>query len=116
MLKVKFVKSRNLNLIEGQILIAIKADDKPFMIVANDNVITSNNSTIDIRLSKYRVLVTVTRGEATVVTNGQEKKIFEGRQLRFLTGGRSADINKVIDWAKEMRKKLKEQNRRNISL
>jgi Tat protein translocase TatC len=114
--KIKFVKSRNLNLIAGQILIAIKADDKPFMIVANDNVITSNNSTIDIRLSKYRVLVTVTRGEATVVTNGQEKKIFEGRQLRFLTGGRPADINKVIEWAKEMRKKLKEQNRRNISL
>ena len=86
------------------------------MIVANDNVITSNNSTIDIKLSKYRVLVTVTKGEATVVANGQEKKIFEGRQLRFLTGGRPADINKVIDWAKEMRKKQKEQNKRNIGL
>jgi len=114
--KIKFVKSRNLNLIEGQILIAIKADDKPFMIAAKDNVITSNNSTIDIRLSKYRVLVTVTKGEATVVANGQEKKIFEGRQLRLLTGGRPTDINKVIQWAKEMQKKLKEQNKRNISL
>ncbi len=114
--KIKFVKSRNLNLIEGQILIAIKADDKPFMIAAKDNVITSNNSTIDIRLSKYRALVTVTKGEATVVANGQEKKIFEGRQLRFLTGGRPTDINKVIKWAKEMQKKLKEQNKRNISL
>ncbi|NOR65548.1 MAG: twin-arginine translocase subunit TatC [Candidatus Scalindua sp.] len=114
--KIKFVKSRNLNLIEGQILIAIKADDKPFMIAAKDNVITSNNSTIDIKLSKYRVLVTVTKGEATVVANGQEKKIFEGRQLRLLTGGRPTDINKVIQWAKEMQKKLKEQNKRNISL
>ena len=114
--KIKFVKSRNINLLEGQILIAIKADDKPFMIAAKDNVITSNNSTIDIRLSKYRVLVTVTKGEATVIASGLEKKIFEGRQLRFLTGGRPADINKVIQWAKEMQKKLKEQNKRNISL
>jgi Tat protein translocase TatC len=114
--EIKFVKNRNLHLIDGQILIAIKADDKPFMIAAKDNVITSNNSTIDIRLSKYRVLVTVTKGEATVVANGQEKKIFEGRQLRFLMGGRPADINKVIKWAKEMQKKLKEQNKRNISL
>jgi Tat protein translocase TatC len=114
--EIKFVKNRNLHLIDGQILIVIKADEKPFMIAAKDNVVTSNNSTIDIRISKYRVFVTVTKGEATVVANGQEKKIFEGRQLRFVTGGRPANINKVIKWAKEMRKKLKEQNKRNISL
>ena len=114
--KIKFVKNRNLNLMEGQILIAIKADDKPFMIAAKENVVTSNNSTIDIRVSKYKALVTVTKGEATVVTNGQEKKIFEGRQLRFVTGGKPANINEVINWAKEMQKKLKEENKRNISL
>ena len=114
--EIKFVKNRNLHLIDGQILIAIKADEKPFMIAAKDNVVTSNNSNIDIRISKHMVFVTVTKGEATVVANGQEKKIFEGRQLRFVTGGRPANINKVIKWAKEMRKKLKEQNKRNISL
>ncbi len=105
--KIKFIKSRNLNLLEGQILIAIKEDDKPFMIAAKENVVTSNNSTIDIKVSKYKALVTVTKGEATVVTNGQEKKIFEGRQLRFLTGGKPANINEVIEWAKEIQKKLK---------
>ncbi len=114
--EIKFVKNRNLHLIDGQILIAIKADEKPFMIAAKDNVVTSKNSNIDIRISKHMVFVTVTKGEATVVANGQEKKIFEGRQLRFVTGGRPANINKVIKWAKEMRKKLKEQNKRNISL
>ncbi|MCP4252854.1 MAG: FecR domain-containing protein, partial [Candidatus Scalindua sp.] len=114
--KLKFVKNRNLNLMEGQILIAIKADDKPFMIAAKENVVNANNSTIDIRVSKYKALVTVTKGEATVVTNGQEKKIFEGRQLRFVTGGKPANINEVMEWAKEMQKKLKEQNKRNINL
>ena len=114
--KLKFVKNRNLNLMEGQILIAIKADDKPFMIAAKENVVTANNSTIDIRVSKYKALVTVTKGEATVITNGQEEKIFKGRQLRFVTGGKPANVNEVIEWAKEMQKKLKEQNKRNISL
>ena len=114
--KVRFVKSRNLDLIEGQILIAIKANDNPFMIAAKENVVTSNNSTINIKASKYRVFVTVTKGEATVLANGLEKKIFEGRQLRFATGGKPANINEVIEWAKEMQKKLKKQNKRNINL
>ena len=114
--KIKFVKNRNLNLIEGQILIAIKANDKPFMIAAKENVVTANDSTIDIKVSKHKALVTVTKGEATVITNGQEEKIFKGRQLRFVTGGKPANVNEVIEWAKEMQKKLKEQNKRNISL
>jgi hypothetical protein len=42
--------------------------------------------------------------------------VFEGRQLKLVTGGKPANINKVIQWAKEMQKKLKEQNKRNISL
>ncbi len=114
--KIKFVKNRNLNLMEGQILIAIKANDKPFMIAAKENVVTANDSTIDIKVSKHKALVTVTKGEATVITNGQEEKIFKGRQLRFVTGGKPANVNEVIEWAKEMQKKLKEQNKRNISL
>ena len=114
--EIKVVKNRNLNLIEGQILITIKEDEKPFMIAVNNNIVTSNNSNIDIRMSKHMIYVTVTKGEATVVVNGQERKVFEGRQLKLRTGGRPADINKVIQWAKEMQKKLKEQNKRNISL
>jgi len=114
--EIRLVKSRKLDLINGQILIAIKADEKPFMIAAKDNVVTSNNSNIDIRISKHTVFVTVTKGEATVVANGVEKKIFEGRQLKFVTGGKQTNINEVIKWAKEMQKKLKEQNKRNTSL
>ncbi len=106
--EIRFIKNRNLNLIDGQILIAIKADEKPFMIAAKDNVVTSHNGNIDIRISKHTVFVTVTKGKATAITNGQEKKIFEGRQLKLVTGGKPVNINKVIRWAKEMQKKLKE--------
>ncbi|MFQ5788205.1 MAG: twin-arginine translocase subunit TatC, partial [Thermodesulfobacteriota bacterium] len=104
--EIKLVKNRKLDLINGQILIAIKADEKPFTIAAKKNVVTSNNSNIDIRISKYTVFVTVTKGEATVVANGQEKKIFEGRKLKFVTGGKPANINNVIKWAKDMQKEL----------
>jgi hypothetical protein len=86
------------------------------MIAANNNVITSNDGNIDIRISRHIVFVTVTKGEAIVVANGEKKKVFEGRQLRVVTGGRPTNVDNVIKWAKEMRKKLKEQNKRNISL
>ena len=114
--EIKFVKNRKLDLLNGQILLSIKADEKPFMIAANNNVITSNAGNIDIRISKHMVFVTVTEGEAIVVANGEEKKVFEGRQLKLVTGGEPTNIDKVIKWAKEMRKKLKEQNKRDLSL
>ncbi len=107
--KIRFVKNRNINLIDGQILLVVKEHDNPFMIAANDNVVTSNDSTINIKVSKHTVLVTVTKGKATVIANGQEKKIFEGRQLRFVTGGRPANVNEAIDWAKEMQMNLKKK-------
>ena len=114
--EIKFVKNRKLDLLNGQILLSIKADEKPFMIAANNNVITSNAGNVDIRISKHMVFVTVTEGEAIVVANGEEKKVFEGRQLKLVTGGEPTNIDKVIKWAKEMRKKLKEQNKRDLSL
>ena len=114
--EIKFVKNRKLDLLNGQILLSIKADEKPFMIAANNNVITSNDGNVDIRISKHMVFVTVTEGEAIVVTNGEKKKVFEGRQLKLVTGGEPANIDKVLKWAKEMRKKLEEQNKRNLGL
>lgn len=114
--EIKFVKNRKLDLLNGQILLSIKADEKPFMIAANNNVITSNGGNVDIRISKHMVFVTVTEGEAIVVTNGEKKKVFEGRQLKLVTGGEPANIDKVLKWAKEMRKKLEEQNKRNLGL
>ena len=114
--EIKFVKNRKLDLLNGQILLSIKADEKPFMIAANNNVITSNAGNVDIRISKHMVFVTVTEGEAIVVANGEEKKVFEGRQLKLVTGGEPANIDKVLKWAKEMRKKLEEQNKRNLGL
>ena len=115
--EIKFVKNRKLDLLNGQILLSIKADEKPFMIAANNNVITSNDGNVDIRISKHMVFVTVTEGEAIVVANGEKKKVFEGRQLKLVTGGEPANIDKVLKWAKkEMRKKLEEQNKRNLGL
>ena len=100
--EIKFVKNRKLDLLNGQILLSIKADEKPFMIAANNNVITSNDGNVDIRISKHMVFVTVTEGEAIVVANGEEKKVFEGRQLKLVTGGEPTNIDKVIKWAKEI--------------
>jgi len=114
--EIKFVKSRKLDLLNGQILLSIKSDEKPFMITANNNIVTSNDGNIDIKISRHIVFVTVTKGEAIVVANGEEKKVFEGRQLRVVTGGMPTNVESVIRWATEMRNKLKEQNKRILSL
>jgi Tat protein translocase TatC len=114
--ELKLVKSRNLNLLNGQILISINPNEKPFLIAANNNVISSNDGNVDIRISNHMVFVTATKGDVVVVENGEEKKVFEGRQVKLITGGKPANIDKVIQWAKEMRKKLKEQNKRSLSL
>ena len=114
--EIKFVKSRKLDLLNGQILLSIKSDEKPFMITANNNIVTSNDGNIDIKKSRHIVFVTVTKGEAIVVANGEEKKVFEGRQLRVVTGGMPTNVESVIRWATEMRNKLKEQNKRILSL
>ena len=113
--EIKFVKNRKLDLQNGQILLSIKADEKPFMMDANNNIVTANDGNVDVKISEHMVFVTVTKGEATVIANGEEKKVFEGRQLKVATGGEPANIDSVIKWAKEMRKKLKEQNKLNLS-
>jgi Tat protein translocase TatC len=114
--EIKLVKSRNLNLLTGQILISIKANDKTFLIAAKNNIISSNNGNIDIRILNHMVFVTATKGNVVVVENGNEKKVLEGRQVKLITGGKPANIERVIKWAKEMRSKLKAQNKRNLSL
>lgn len=113
--EIKFVKNRKLDLLNGQILLSVKSDEKPFMIAANNNIVTANDGNVDVRISEHMVFVTVTKGEATVIANGEEKKVFEGRQLKVVTGGEPANIDSVIKWAKEMRKRLKEQNKLNLN-
>jgi len=114
--EIKLVKSRNLSLLTGQILISIKANEKPFLIEANNNIISSCDGNIDVRILNHMVFVTSTKGDVVVVENGEEKKVFEGRQVKLITGGKPANIERVIKWAKEMRRQLKEQNKRNLSL
>ncbi len=114
--EIRLVKNRNLNLLTGQILISIKANEKPFLIAANSNIISSNDGNVDVRILNHMVFVTATKGDVVVVEDGEEKKVFEGRQVKLITGGKPANIERVIKWAKEMRKKLKGQNKRNLSL
>lgn len=114
--EIKLVKNRNLNLLNGQILLSIKTSEKPFLIAANNNIVSSNGGNVDIRTSNHMVFVTATKGDVVVIENGKEKKVFEGRQVKLITGGKPANIERVIKWAKEMRRQLKEQNKRNLSL
>lgn len=107
--EIKLVGNRKIDLLNGQILVSIEANEAPFMITANDSVISANDGSLNIKISGYKVLVTATEGVATVMSNGEEKKIFNGRQLKLTTGGVPVKIETVIKWAKEMQKLIKKE-------
>lgn len=109
--EIKLIEKRNLALLKGQILASIKADEKPFRITSNNSTITANGANLDIRVSGYKTFVTATKGKATVISNGQEKEVFEGRQLKVVTGGKPVNIDSVIKWAKEMQKRIKKNKK-----
>ncbi|HDY66460.1 MAG: twin-arginine translocase subunit TatC [Candidatus Scalindua sediminis] len=108
---IKLVEKRKIALLKGQILVTIKADDGPFSITANDSIITANDGNIDVKILGYTVLITVAEGVATVVSDGEEKKVLAGRQLKVVTGGEPVNVDGVTKWSKEMRKLIKEKTR-----
>jgi sec-independent protein translocase protein TatC len=109
--EIMLVEKRKIDLLKGQMLVTIKADEDPFSITANDSIITANEGSIDVKISGYSVLVTVAEGVAKVASDGEEKKVLEGRQLRAVTGGEPVSIDGVTKWANEMRKPIKDKIR-----
>jgi Tat protein translocase TatC len=103
---IKLVEKRKIALLKGQILVTIKANDDPFSITANDSIITANDGNIDVKILGYTVLITVVEGVATVVSDGEERKVLEGRQLKAVTGGEPVNVDGVTKWSKEMRKMI----------
>ena len=108
---IKLVEKRRIALLKGQILVTIKADEDPFAITANDSIITANDGNIDVKISGYTVLITVEEGVATVVSDGEERKVLEGRQLKAVTGGEPVNVDSITKWANEMRKLIREKIR-----
>ncbi|MHC4182855.1 MAG: twin-arginine translocase subunit TatC [Planctomycetota bacterium] len=106
--EIKLVEKRKINLLKGQILVTIEADDDPFAITANDSIITANNGNVDVKISGYTVLVTVAEGVATVTSDGEERKVLAGRQLKAVIGGNPVNVDGVTKWSKEMQKLIKE--------
>ena len=101
------MENRRLDLLSGQILVSIKDDEDPFTINANDSIVTANDGSIDIKISGYNIFVTVTEGMAAVASDGEEKKVYEGRQLKITTGGEPVKVDTIINWAKELQKLMK---------
>lgn len=109
--RIRLVEKRKIDFLKGQILVTIKTDDDPFSITANGSIITANKGSIDVEISGYAVLITAVEGVATVTIGGEEKKIFEGRQLRAVTGGEPVNIKSVTKWANDMWKSVNEKIR-----
>ncbi len=106
---IRLVEKRKLDIAQGQILAKIFADKEPFTITAHDSNVSVDDGEIDIKVSEFMILVTPTRGSATVVTGGEEQEVFEGRQLKIITGGEPVDTKSITKWAGEMQKRILEE-------
>ncbi|MFQ5964429.1 MAG: twin-arginine translocase subunit TatC [Candidatus Scalinduaceae bacterium] len=102
--EIKLIGKRKIDISKGQILVSIKADANPFTITANNSNVTANDSNIDIKVSEHRIFVTVTKGKATVTSEGEVKEVFEGKQLKIVTGGEPVNVDSITKWAKEMQR------------
>ncbi|GJQ58841.1 MAG: twin-arginine translocase subunit TatC [Candidatus Scalindua sp. AMX11] len=106
---ITLVDKRKLTIVKGQILANIIADKDPFTIMAHKSNVSANDADIDIKVSEFMILVTPTRGSATVVTGGEEEEVLEGRQLKIITGGEPVNTKNITKWAEEMQKRVKEE-------
>jgi len=111
---VRVVKERNLDIVKGQILLCIHAEENPFTITANESIVSAHDADIDIKVSEFEVHVTPARGSVTVSTGGEEKEVLEGRQLKVIRGGEPVNLKSVTQWAEEMRKRIKEDKDKTV--
>lgn len=81
---ITLVDKRKLTIVKGQILANIIADKDPFTIMAHKSNVSANDADIDIKVSEFMILVTPTRGSATVVTGGEEEEVLEEDNSKLL--------------------------------
>ncbi|MCP5003244.1 MAG: twin-arginine translocase subunit TatC [Planctomycetes bacterium] len=105
---IKLVEKRKFDIARGQILAKITTGKEPFTVTAHNSTVSVNDAEIDIKVSEFVILITPTRGSATVATGGKEQEVLEGRQLKIITGGIPVDTKSVTKWAGEMQKRIQE--------
>ncbi len=97
--EVHIVDSLKLRMKSGQILISVKGLKTPLEIDTPNGRIRTERGTLNIVAKDFITIVTAVKGDAVLVTEGEEKKLLEGRQHKMSIGGEPVDIGAIINWS-----------------
>ncbi len=107
--EVHFHDAWKIRLKTGQVLISMKESDVPFEIDTPNGRIRTNKGTVNIRAGDFETIVTAVKGEATLLVEGEEKRLLEGRQHKMTIGGEPVDIGTIINWSEGVLTKSNEK-------
>ncbi|HHT9131420.1 MAG TPA: twin-arginine translocase subunit TatC [Candidatus Tripitaka californicus] len=97
---------RRVELLEGELLVAIEKDSGSFNVNTPSCVVNLENGEIDIKVFGDTVTVTSIKGSAVVAVGEEKKEVHPGHQLRISPGGEAVDAEKMIEWIKGLGKDL----------
>ncbi|MEK6728399.1 MAG: twin-arginine translocase subunit TatC [Planctomycetota bacterium] len=97
--EVQFLDPCKLRLKTGQIIIAIIESSAPIEIDTPNGTVRTNKGTLNIQARELATIVTAVKGDATLLLEGEEKKLLEGRQHKMSIGGEPVDIGTIINWS-----------------
>jgi Tat protein translocase TatC len=107
--EVYFHDAWKIRLKTGQVLISMKESEVPFEIDTPNGRIRTNKGTVNIRAGDFETIVTAVKGEATLLVEGEEKRLLEGRQHKMTIGGEPVDIGAIINWSEGVLTKSNEK-------
>jgi len=91
---------RRVELLEGELLVAIEKDSGSFNVNTPSCVVNLENGETDIKVFEGTVTVTSIKGSAVVAVGEEKKEVRQGHQLRISPGGEPVDAEKVTGWTK----------------
>ena len=107
--EVYFHDAWKIRLKTGQVLISMKESEVHFEIDTPNGRIRTNKGTVNIRAGDFETIVTAVKGEATLLVEGEEKRLLEGRQHKMTIGGEPVDIGAIINWSEGVLTKSNEK-------
>ena len=97
--EVYFIGPWKIQLKTGQVIVSVKESEVPMEVDTSNGRIRTNKGTLNIQARDIVTIVTAVKGDATLLLEGEEKKLLEGRQYKMSIGGEPVDIGSTINWS-----------------
>ncbi len=102
--KVVFLGQQSVEVVEGELFVALQEGKGPFAINTTSCTISFEGGEINIKVLANTTTITCVKGRAVVTIGEEKKEVLGGRQLKVSPGGEPVEVEKVIEWVKRVEK------------